>query len=99
MATKRRGAPSMKAKLVRYFLHHPGHTRKQRRNKKGAPDFARVQTLFLMRNSDGSASSKPIKVREREMLPSLGQFVSSQKDYYADVLKRAQAARRESLGA
>ena len=90
-------AHKTKTTTSNYFATHPGHTRGNHRTKKGAPDFARAQTLFLLKREDGTTSPTPIKVREREMLPSLRQFVESQKDYYADVLRRAQAARRESF--
>ena len=93
MANK--SSPSTKSKTSRYFATHPGHTRNKHRAKKGAPDFARVQTLYLMKREDGTPSPTPIKVREREMLPFLSQYVAHHKDYYADILRRAQAARRE----
>lgn len=93
MASK--SSPATKSKTSRYFATHPGHTRNKHRAKKGAPDFARVQTLYLMKREDGTPSPTPIKVREREMLPFLSQYVDHHKDYYADILRRAQAAHRE----
>jgi len=101
MATNlvRRGKSSMKSKVVRYFLTHKGHTRKQTRPSRapGAPDPAQKHSFATSYSTDGERlpNHGTRVLREREMLPSLRQHVESQAAYYADILRRAQAARRE----